>query len=363
MKIVVRSLQGDEELQGGVAKLRTLVYPDHPAATDANWHSYMWNWLWSHPLAEGNMHRWVLFDEDQQAIVGHLAATPQYYRIDGRRVIAHTPADYMALPQYGFHALLLMRKFFRTFQNCVACDMVPEAIKVETSMGAEEVGKLQYEVKLLDVTRLPSLPASIPAPIPSLLNRGLRMIDRVRTGSFEGNLKVEMLEGFDASFDELFERIAAVVPCIPEKDAAFLRWRYGPDSPTAPVTVLGVRGEDGLLGYAVLKVSTPIPWEPENGYLIDLMTLPGRHDVAGVLLREAARHFMRSGVYIVRYRFLESSTSPQLNTLKRFGFFSRNKRRNTLLVKFADQNLQETARNLANWSYNVGDGEATFWLR
>jgi hypothetical protein len=38
---------------------------------------------------------------------------------------------------------------------------------------------------------------------------------------------------FDASFDELFERIAAGVPCVVEKDAAFLRWRYGPGSPSA----------------------------------------------------------------------------------------------------------------------------------
>ena len=40
-----------------------------------------------------------------------------------------------------------------------------------------------------------------------------------------------MVERFDESFDELFERIAAVVPFVPEKDAAFLGWRYGSNSP------------------------------------------------------------------------------------------------------------------------------------
>ena len=41
-----------------------------------------------------------------------------------------------------------------------------------------------------------------------------------------------MLERFDETFDELFESVAAGVPCVPEKDAAFLRWRYGPSSPS-----------------------------------------------------------------------------------------------------------------------------------
>ena len=77
-------------------------------------------------------------------MVGHLAATPQYYRINGQRVVAHTPADYQVLPQYGFQALLLMRTFFRSTQNCVAVDMLPSVIAVETRLGAEEAGHMQY---------------------------------------------------------------------------------------------------------------------------------------------------------------------------------------------------------------------------
>ena len=91
----------------------------------------------SHPLAD-RMHRWVVDAEGE--IVGHLAALPQYYRINGQRVVAHTPADYMILPGYGFHAITLMRKFFRTCENCVACDVMPAVISVETRLGAEEAG-------------------------------------------------------------------------------------------------------------------------------------------------------------------------------------------------------------------------------
>ena len=42
------------------------------------------------------MHRWILATEDGE-VVGHLAAIPQYYRINGQRVVAHTPGDYQVL--------------------------------------------------------------------------------------------------------------------------------------------------------------------------------------------------------------------------------------------------------------------------
>jgi hypothetical protein len=45
------------------------------------------------------------------------------------------------------------------------------------------------------------------------------------------------------------------------------------------------------------------------------------------------------------------------------GFFYRKGRRNSLLVKFADRGLHKMASNTANWSYVVGDGEASFWTR
>jgi ribosomal protein S18 acetylase RimI-like enzyme len=356
MKVVVRPLE-NTDLQEDLTKLRILARPDDPSAYDADWQSRVWRWLESHPLAD-RMHRWVVDAEGK--IVGHLGALPQYYRINGQRVVAHTPSDYMVLPEYGFYAITLMRKFFRTCENCVACDAVPEAISVETKLGAEEAGRLQPAAKLSNVAGVPAFPTSIPAPITQLLNWGLQAVDRALTATMlVDHLRVEVLGGFDASFDELFESVTAAVPCVPEKDAAFLRWRYGPGSPQSPVTVLGVRDGEALLGYAVLRITR----EGDTGYVLDLTTLPGRRDVGRSLLREAIRHFARAGVYIIRYRFLESPTAPRAKDVWRLGFFPVYKRRHTLLVKFADQGLHKTALDTDNWSYTTGDGEASFWVR
>ncbi|MDQ4062328.1 MAG: DUF2460 domain-containing protein, partial [Actinomycetota bacterium] len=262
-------------------------------------------------------------------------------------------------------------------------------------------GELQYEAKLLDVSRLPMprIPGPVsrllnlkelepiqpeedpdmsgievhenvvppkhprvpfPAPIKSLMNGGLRILDRALVGASSGDLKVEILEGFDESFDVFFEKIAAVTPCLPEKDAAFLRWRYGPGSPAYPIiTVIGVRGREGLLGYAVLGVNQ----KDHDGYPLDLSVLPGRSDVARALLGEMVRFFRRAKVSIIRYRYLDSPATPRLADLRRFGFYPRKGRRNMLLAKFKDPSLHKMAKDLGNWAYSIGDGEATFWFR
>jgi hypothetical protein len=400
MKAAVEPVESPE-LEDKIAQLRILSFPDFPEVRDVHYYSALYRWYQDHPLS-GKLYRWVSLTEEGE-VVGHLAAFPQFYRIDGQRVVAHTPGDYMVLPQHGFQAIMLMRSFFRWTENCVVCDMVPAVIGVETRLGAKVVGDLKYAAKLMNVSRLPmpSVPAPlrrllnlpqqfapargftdrpgaeaheveeyvappaprprapIPRPLQELLNGGLRAVDEALGSGLGGDLEVEALDGFDDSFDDLFERVAAVVPCTAEKDAAFLRWRYGPGSPQAPVTVLGVRSRGRMLGYAVLKAA----FHGQDGYILDLTTLPGRQDVVRALLRETVRSFRRMGVQIIRYRFVEAPTSPRSADLRRLGFVYRRGRHHKLLVKFADTSLRETTGDLVNWSLSFGDGEAGFWLR
>jgi hypothetical protein len=400
MKTAVQLVKGPE-MENEIAQLRILSYPDFPEVHDVDYYSNLYRWYRDHPLSD-ELYRWISVTEEGE-VVGHLTAFPQFYRIDGRRVVAHTPGDYMVLPQHGFQAIMLMRSFFRQTENCVVCDMVPAVIGVETRLGAGVVGDLRYEAKLMYVSRLPmpSVPAPlrrllnlpqqfapargftdrpgadtheveehvappaprprapIPRPLRALMNRGLAAVDEALGSSFGGDLEVEELDSFDDSFDDLFERVAAVVPCTAEKDAAFLRWRYGPGSPQAPVSVLGVRSGGRMLGYAVLRTA----FHGQDGYILDLTALPGRQDVVRALLRETVRSFRRMGVQIIRYRFVESPTSPRSTDLRQLGFFRRRGRSHKLLTKFTGKGLRQTTDDLANWSMSFGDGEAGFWLR
>jgi hypothetical protein len=400
-KATIRQLEPDES-QDKTSQLRILAYPDHEDVRDTGFFDKMYDWYQRHPLAD-HMQRWISETEDGE-VVGHLAAMPLYYRVDGERIIAHTPGDYMVHPHHSFQALALMRRFFKSVDNCFACDMVPAVITVETRFGAEVAGQMQYAAKLLNVSQLPmpSLPerlqkalglpsyfspsrgytghqdsghadlgepepvpqprprAPIPAPLKSALNGGLRALDRLLYKGYGAGYEVETIHHFDESFDDFFEKVAAIVPCIQEKDSAFLNWRYGPDSPTYPVEVFAVRGNRGLLGYAVVK------FLPKTGdaFILDLMSLPGYPEVARALLRECVRYFRKLGAPIVRYRYLESPATPGGADLRRLGFFSRGEsRRNSILVGFEDKQKHAAAVDLDNWSYNIGDGEPTFWMR
>lgn len=398
-KATVRPLSGDELLES-FPGIRIPVNPGYPEIYDTEFFESFYRWYHTHPLAD-QIYRWAAFTPEGEA-VGHLAAMPQAYRINGQRVIAHTPGDYMVLPGYGFQALSLMRSFFRATENCVTCDMAPAVISVQSRLGAELAGEMRYAAKLLDVSRLPlpSLPAPlrrllgreepeeaqeqsqqpaegdltaeamvapptrprapIPAPAKAVLNRGLAAVDDLLARNYGRGVEVEEIHSFDASFDDFFEKVAAIIPCIPEKDSAFLNWRYGPGCLQHPVKVLGVRGAQGLLGYAVLKQQTSPTYD---GYIMDLTVLPGYREVARALLRETVRYFRSQGTDIIRYRFVDSPTSPRSDSLRRMGFYYREGRSNSLMVKFSDPEAHESARHLTNWSYTTGDGEATFMLR
>ena len=323
-KAVVKPLEdaksAHKDAEDGVRKLRITAYPGHPGVFDFEFHKAVYKWFETHKLAD-QFYRWVSITEEGE-VVGHLAALPQYYRIEGQRVVAHTPADFMVHPGYGMQAFVLMRNFFRACENLVACDMVPAAIEVETLLGAEIAGSLDYAVKLLNVSKIPApqlpapvarllnreesvpspsvpygfpgyqsnsdgaedfadphgqavLPARprapIPPPVKKLLNGGLWVADEALGRVFARGPEVRELHGFDDSFDELFEVVASSVPCTAEKDAAFLRWRYGPGSPQLPVAVLGAKEGDTLLGYVVLKIDATGP----DGYILDLAARPG----------------------------------------------------------------------------------------
>lgn len=350
----------------GVSRLRARAYPDRPDAHDAAWHGRLYDWLGNGPLA-GEMHRWVV--DDNGEIVGHLASVAQYYRVNGRRVMAHTPADYMVLPAYGFHAVLMMRTFFQTHRDYVACNWESKATAIETTFGGVQAGELESWIKPLDLSKRPAPMGRMAAASAQVGSRGVRFLDRALGATFGGRLSALVIDEFDAPFDALWEAVAAGVPCVAEKDADFLRWRYGAGSPQRPVTLLKVKEGESVLGYAVLHVSTG-----GDASILDLMTRPGRRDVTRALLREVIAQAWRADVYAIRYRFIPSSTAPSPGILSRLGFLSRNdgrmalpglgrSSRHRLFVRLADPADHAVARVAANWAYSLGDGEAGFWVR
>ena len=96
------------------------------------------------------------------------------------------------------------------------------------------------------------------------------------------------------------------------------------------------------------------------GHVLDLTVRPGRRDVAQSILGGdgpaiRAGGCARRGIPISRV-----APSSRAKDVWRLGFLPYNRRRHTLLGKFADSGLHEATLIYANWSYTIGDGEARF---
>ncbi len=349
--------------EAGIVSLRAAAFPSWPAARRHAWSGSAYAWLAASP--EGaRMRRWVVDAGDR--VIGHVAAVPQAYRVDGRRVVAWTPTELMIEPGYGFHALALMRTLFRECPDYVGVNTVPEATAIEARFGAEPVGGLRYEIKALDIARHPDLPRRIPGGALRAAAGGVRAADRILLAAIGHRFRVERIDAFDDGFDRLLERVVRAVPCVVEKDARFLQWRYGPGSPHAAATVLAVRDGDEPLGYAVVRTSPEL-----DGQLLDLTVRPGRRDVARALVGASIETAWAAGAWVLRYWWTPSPVGPSSRDLRALGFLSRETRgraegrprhQHTLMVHLADPHLQRVACDLANWSYALGDGESGWAL-
>jgi GNAT superfamily N-acetyltransferase len=98
---------------------------------------------------------------------------------------------------------------------------------------------------------------------------------------------VEVLDGFDARADELWERVRDGYDLIRMRDAAYLRWRYAP--PGGGGQALGATEGERLLGLTVVKPAAGA------GLVLELHADPAHSSIATQLLEEAASRLRDEG--------------------------------------------------------------------
>lgn len=315
-----------------------------------------WRWSQEENLYPENTPRWVLTAGSR--VVGFLTTIPQRYRIAGQDVVAHSTADFMVSPAYRFHGLKLIREFFRTCENSVSLDDVPDTLAVLKWMKCTSVGVMHRHVKVLDARLLRSR-AAWAARVPDAaflpINLGLRAFDRALTAGRAG--KPKLTPSFDARFDRFSDRLAEKLAAVMVRDVPYLNWRYGPKSPHANRkigVVVDAAGE--LEGFVVVCRSGDAE---HTGFILDLETLPpGNPDVTAALLRFAVDRLREDGAWSVRYHRLVALSAAPSPLLKQFRF-SRRKARHELVVKFRQEAVFRAAKDIDRWSYSFGDSEAS----
>lgn len=317
-----------------------------------------YRWAYEDNVLPDETRRWVLSSGNE--VVGFLGALPLPYLIGGRRIVAHTPCDFMVAPAYRFHGVRLMQEAFRACPSCVASDDVPATIKVTRWLGAAYVGSLVRYVKPLDSRLLEARGALRPLPraVHWSLSAGLRVVQRARRG-LSRPLPVKDAVGIDERFADLNAALSPVTKAMVDRDLRFFHWRYGPGSPHAHRRVVVLEDKDGdLYGYAIYVTSA----EPSRvGVILDVQVHPcAPEGTREALLVHAARRLRRAGAWGVRYDELRPSLSDVDPVLLRLGFLPRDEQQ--LLVRMQDEEAQRMASRVESWSFRYGDSESSHAL-
>ena len=130
------------------------------------------------------------------------------------------------------------------------------------------------------------------------------------------DLQISDIDRFDEKIVEFCEQVSNHYDFILERSQEYLNWRYC-DPRAGNFLVRQVCEEDQVLGYSVLKINRYKEDYPV-GFVVDLLTLPKRFDVAEALAMDAINYFDNNDVNIVNYLVVKGH--PYEDVLNRCGF-------------------------------------------
>ncbi len=315
-----------------------------------------WRWSQEENLFPSRTPKWVLVDGG--GVVGFVGTVPQLFRIGGRNVLTHTTSDYMVAPAYRFHGIQLMRACVAQGENHLSLDNVDATVSVLKFLRFQPVAVMHRFVKVLDGNFLRERVAWA-RRVPSVAWRPVNLLLRARervTVPVEQSRAVR-LDDFDVRFDRFFDAEAARFAAIQVRNADYLRWRYGPNSPHRGRAIGAVLDDQGeLSGYVVTLLSGD---EERSGFILELATRDlGDLDAMSALLRFAVRQLRSEGAWTVRLHRLESALAIPEWLLRAWDF---QKRADTyqLLARISDPEAMVIARNAQRWNFSFGDAEAS----
>jgi hypothetical protein len=131
-----------------------------------------------------------------------------------------------------------------------------------------------------------------------LLNMGKQIVK-------QSEIKTEEVYEFDERINSFWEKIKNDHNFIIEKNREYLNWRYCDprSSNKGKYFVKQAVGNGEVLGFIVLEVRVKDDYS--EGYIMDLLALPDRIDVAWTLLEEADQFCKESDINVVHYRVVK----------------------------------------------------------
>jgi GNAT superfamily N-acetyltransferase len=116
------------------------------------------------------------------------------------------------------------------------------------------------------------------------------------------DIQIENISDFDEKINAFWENTRNEYNFIIEKNMEYLNWRYC--SQIRRYCVKLAEKDEEILGFIVLEIDEKDDYS--EGYIVDLMVLPGRMDAAKKLISESLLFFKESDVNAVHYRVVKN---------------------------------------------------------
>jgi hypothetical protein len=164
--------------------------------------------------------------------------------------------------------------------------------------------------------------------------------------------RLREIDSFDERINAFYKEIEPFYSFIVKRDQEYLNYRYC-DPRAGRFKVKIVENDDEILGFIVTK--TRKDRGLENGFIVDLLTKPGRIDVADTLLSDSLIQFDANGINVVKSWVLKDHPFDRL--FHRKGFINQKK---SMFIGFHQYSLDEEWRKLLesrpeNVHFSMGD--------
>jgi hypothetical protein len=163
-------------------------------------------------------------------------------------------------------------------------------------------------------------------------------IDLIRSSPIkpqDQDKQVFQINRFDKNIDTFLDKIYGNLNLINHRTRAYLNWRYL-DSRAGIYNVRGVKENGKIMGYGVFRINKIE--EYYTGYIVDLLTLPNRLDIAETLLLDGLRFFNKNQVNHIVFQVLENH--PHMSLFNKYGFFGGDANRHILYNNFSPNFLR-----------------------
>jgi predicted N-acetyltransferase YhbS len=144
----------------------------------------------------------------------------------------------------------------------------------------------------------------------------------LKSNQHKSKITINKTTLFSEEIQEFWDKIKDNYDFIVERSKDFLNWRYCDIRGGAYGKWVAKDGEE-ILGYLVLRVNRLDP-DHSIGYIIDLLTLREREDVADVLVKKAVNHFQENKVDAIYFTVI--SGHPYEKILSKNGFIDSRKK-------------------------------------